>query len=67
MEMTGKVAAVTGAAMGMGREIAVGLAREGCHLALCDIDVPGLRKTCELCEAEGVPVSIHQIDMVGLW
>ncbi len=42
-----KVAAVTGAASGMGRELALELARRGCHLALCDIDAAGLDATAE--------------------
>ena len=35
---SGKVAAVTGAGSGIGRALALGLARRGCHLALSDID-----------------------------
>lgn len=31
-----KVAAITGAASGMGRTLALQLARDGCHLALAD-------------------------------
>ena len=34
MELTGKVAVVTGAAHRVGRAIALGLARRGCHLAI---------------------------------
>lgn len=33
---SGRVAAITGAASGMGRALALALAREGCHLALAD-------------------------------
>ena len=33
----GKVAAITGAASGMGRTLALELARRGCHLALSDV------------------------------
>ena len=40
-----RVAVVTGAANGLGREIALRLAREGAHLALGDIDAAGLDKT----------------------
>ena len=38
----GRVAAITGAASGMGRALALALAREGCHLALADKNGPGL-------------------------
>uniref|UniRef100_UPI0024557F51 SDR family NAD(P)-dependent oxidoreductase n=1 Tax=Nocardia farcinica TaxID=37329 RepID=UPI0024557F51 len=41
----GHVAVVTGAASGMGRELAVELARRGAKLALCDVDAAGLAET----------------------
>ncbi len=40
-----KVAAVTGAASGIGQALAKALAKEGCHLALSDVDSVGLKKT----------------------
>lgn len=48
---TGKVAAITGAASGMGRALAIALAREGCHLALADKNAQGLAHTVELAQA----------------
>lgn len=54
---TGKVAAITGAASGMGRELAVQLARRGCHLALGDVDEAGLAETERL--ARGADDSIR--------
>ena len=46
-----KVAAVTGAASGMGRTLAVELAKRGCHLALSDVNETELVKTAELASA----------------
>ena len=47
----GKVAAITGAASGMGRALAIKLAREGCHLALADKNAQGLAHTVALAHA----------------
>jgi short-subunit dehydrogenase len=46
-----KVAAITGAASGMGRELALLLARRGCHLALTDVNASGLDETVALVKA----------------
>jgi short-subunit dehydrogenase len=40
--LSGRVAVVTGAASGIGRALALGLWRKGCHLALVDLDENGL-------------------------
>ena len=47
----GRVAAITGAASGMGRALAMALAREGCHLALADKNSQGLEQTLALIKA----------------
>jgi NAD(P)-dependent dehydrogenase (short-subunit alcohol dehydrogenase family) len=43
--LAGKVALITGAAVGIGRATAVAFAREGAQLALADIDMAGLEET----------------------
>jgi NAD(P)-dependent dehydrogenase (short-subunit alcohol dehydrogenase family) len=59
-----KVAAITGAASGMGRELAIELARRGCHLALSDIDSAGLAATADMARkaGPGVRISCAQVD-----
>ena len=48
-----RVAVVTGAAQGLGREIAVLLAREGAQVALGDLDGPGVERTATAIAAAG--------------
>lgn len=43
-----KVAAITGAGSGMGRELAIQLAEQGCHLALSDVNESGLAETVRI-------------------
>lgn len=54
---------ITGAGNGIGRAVAVSLARRGCHLALADIDEPGMAGTADLLRDYDVRVSIHQLDV----
>jgi NAD(P)-dependent dehydrogenase (short-subunit alcohol dehydrogenase family) len=44
-ELAGRIAVVTGAASGLGRDIACDLAQRGAHLVLVDIDGDGLTET----------------------
>jgi len=59
----GRVAAVTGAASGIGRALARELANRGAVLALSDIDEVGLAETATLCEGAGVTVTSQRVDV----
>ncbi len=60
-----KVAAITGAASGMGRTLAVELARRGCHLALSDVNEAELVKTAELASKHGVKVTVKKVNVAN--
>ena len=62
-EFSGRVAAISGAASGIGRALAKDLARRGAHLALSDIDEAGLAETVALCEGAGVKVTSQRVDV----
>lgn len=61
----GKVAAITGAGSGMGRTLALELARRGCHLALSDVNENGLAETAELAKASGVKITTIKLDVAN--
>jgi len=52
-DFSGKVAIVTGAAMGIGRASALGFARAGAAVVIADVDEAGGRETVTLAEADG--------------
>ena len=60
----GAAAAVTGAASGIGRALAVELAARGADLALADRDEAGLqRAAAEIADAHHVKVTTHRVDV----
>ncbi len=58
-----KVAAVTGAGSGIGRALALRLAREGCRLALSDVDADGLAATERLLAGRARALSTAVVDV----
>ncbi|HRH16393.1 MAG TPA: SDR family oxidoreductase [Aquabacterium sp.] len=60
-----KVAAITGAASGMGRTLAVELARRGCHLSLSDVNEAGLSETAQMARQHGVKVTTTRLDVAN--
>jgi short-subunit dehydrogenase len=60
----GAAAAITGAASGIGRALALELAARGCDLALADRDEAGLQAVAaEIAKAAPQKVSIHRVDV----
>ncbi|MCG8311793.1 MAG: SDR family oxidoreductase [Pseudomonadales bacterium] len=60
-----KVAAITGAGSGIGRAIALTLAKDGCDLALSDVDQKGLAETVSLVEPLGVKCTFQPVDVAN--
>lgn len=69
-QLRDKVVVITGAGSGIGRALAVALAREGAHLALSDVDDVGLKETAELVAGTqprgGTPSVRVELDVVDV-
>ena len=59
----GKVAAVTGAASGLGRSMALAFAAEGMDVALADLDEKGLLETEKAVARQGVKTTALRVDV----
>ncbi len=64
-EFKGKVAAITGAGSGIGRALAMALAKSECNLALSDVDQTGLEETVELLKHTSVNVTSNIVDVAN--
>lgn len=60
-----KVAAITGASSGMGRSLAIALAKRRCEVAISDVDERGLAETARLVKAAApsIRVSSRRLDV----
>lgn len=65
LELEGKVAIVTGTAsqVGMGKAISLKLAKEGCDIVSCDIDLEGATQTANEVKALGRKASAFKTDV----
>lgn len=61
--LEGKTVLVTGAARGIGQEIALKMASEGANLALCDVKTEWVAETKEKVEALGVRAETYAVDV----
>jgi 2,3-dihydro-2,3-dihydroxybenzoate dehydrogenase len=59
----GRVAAVTGAASGIGRATALALSRRGARVALCDRSAAGLAEVAKTIEGEGGQARVVELDV----
>ena len=62
-ELRDKVAAITGAASGIGRALAMNLVDEGCHVAISDVDEEGLKETADMIGNRNIRVTTHIVDV----
>ncbi|MDP3731012.1 MAG: SDR family oxidoreductase [bacterium] len=61
-QLNGRTALVTGSSRGIGKAIAIALAKEGCHLYLCARNAEGLEKTCQEIRKVGHNAFYHCLD-----
>ncbi len=65
-DFRGRIAVVTGGGTGMGRELCKQLAKEGAHVALCDVsqeNMDGTRAECLRAAPAGTRVTTHECDV----
>lgn len=63
MDLDGRIAVVTGAGDGMGRELTIQLAAAGCLVAACDVSASGLERTLAALPEGSAKVTEHLVDV----
>jgi len=58
-----KRAVITGAASGLGRSLALALARKGCRIGVVDINIEGAQETLRMVEQAGGSGEIYELDV----
>ncbi|OHV38217.1 MULTISPECIES: SDR family NAD(P)-dependent oxidoreductase [Pseudofrankia] len=61
--LRGKVSVVTGAGSGIGRSLALAIARRGGRLSVCDVNADGLAETVEAVRALGAEIHSLPVDV----
>ena len=61
-----KVAAITGAGSGIGQQLAIALAKQGCHLSLADVNEKGLADTVAQVKEHNVRVTTKKVNVAVL-
>ncbi|MBN1522007.1 MAG: 3-oxoacyl-[acyl-carrier-protein] reductase [Candidatus Aureabacteria bacterium] len=63
MDFSGRIALITGASQGIGKEIALKFAEKGADVALCDVQEEKVKETADLCREKGVTSSYYICDV----
>ncbi len=61
--LDGKRAVITGAASGLGRSLALALARKGCRIGVVDMDAGGAGETLEMVVQRGGSGEVYELDV----
>ncbi len=62
-KLDGKRVVITGAASGLGRAMALVLARKGCRIGIADIDMEGAEETLRMVEQAGGSGEVYELDV----
>ncbi len=65
-KLDGKVAIVTGASAGIGKQVAIKFAEEGADIAICSRTLGKLSEVAKLCEAAGAKVLAMKCDVTSV-